>query len=63
MELNISYTPFYKNLMFLKRYDVDNLSIIFDMIFLTNFIPVIQGDVEYNNLSLGNDYFLKSYKY
>jgi hypothetical protein len=63
MELDVSYTPFYKNLMFLKRYDTDSLSIIFDMIFLTSFIPATSNDIEYNNLSLGNDYFLKSYKY
>lgn len=63
MELNVSYIPFYKNIMFIKRYDIDNLSIIFDMVFLTNFIPTTIDDIEYNNLNLGNDYFLKSYKY
>lgn len=62
-ELDICYIPFYKNIIFIKTFDVDNLSIIFNMIFLNNFIPVNNDTIEFNNLKLGNDYLFKSYKY
>lgn len=63
IDLNISYIPLYKNIIYLKRYDTENLSIIFDMIILSNIIPVTSDLSEYNNLILGNDYLFRSFKY
>ena len=63
IDLNISYVPLYKNIIYLKRYDTENLSIIFDMIVLSNIIPVTSDLTEYNNLVLGNDYLFRSLKY
>jgi hypothetical protein len=61
LSLDITYIPFYKNIFFIKTYNEENYNMIFNMIFLTNLIPVTSDYTDYNNLLLGNDFFFKSY--
>lgn len=61
INLDISYVPLYKNIVYIKTYNDSTIS--FDMCLYDKFYPITEDyiDSEYYNLILNNKYFFETY--